>query len=221
MKKIHLVFGILFLSVSGLFSQTFYGTPPTSKISTALNRAQVTHKLNIWQLDEVKSDNKFVVYFDAIEYTSLNSQEVLKGIKITLKADNGDVDNNVAKSAKLFEAYIDQQDYADVLVVVNQLLTDLSKREKTESKGACSYITKGNVKLGFNYTQVNELAYISFLYSQAEIMAEFSNIEKFFTQFRSYIEIASKELYLPQNSEKLKNVKKSNQEAKDVIIDDI
>jgi hypothetical protein len=221
MKKLTSMLLFLVFAMVQLNAQTFYGTPPVSKIADALNKKQVNHTLNTWQLEELKSDNKFTVSIDAVEYSTLNSTEKLKGLKLSFKSENVENESNAAKTLRSFEAYIDFQDYAEILVVINQLKSELAKREKANQKGSNTYITKGGIKFGYDYTASKEAAFISLLYSNAEVMVEFSNIDKFLGQFKGFVEIASKDLYLPQNSDKLKKAKKSNLEAKDVIIDDI
>jgi len=202
-------------------TQTIYGKAPSSRISDALNQKQVSHILDIWQLGEFKSTNKFNVIMDAVQYRSLNKTESYKGLRVKFIAEANSNENNLSVSAKQFEAFFEDADYPEVLVAINQFITEFKKMKPAAKNGAMSFITKSGIKIGFNYTKNQEVAYISFLYSDAEIMAEFSGLEKFLIELKSVMDIAYKELYLPENAEKLKKVKKSTQEAKDVIIDDI
>jgi len=218
-------FLLLFTIVLGLVNeastQTLYGKAPSSKISDALNQKQVSHLLDLWQLGDFKSTNKFTVIMDAVQYRSLNKTELYKGLRVKFIAEATSNETNLSISAKQFEAFFEDADYPEVLVAINQFITEFKKMKLGANNGAMSYITKSGIKIGFNYTKNQEVAYISILFSDAEIMAEFSTIEKFLIELKSLLDIAYKELYLPENAEKLKKVKKSTQEAKDVIIDDI
>lgn len=202
------------------FSQTFFGTPPQSKISEAIIKKQTTHVLDIWEINKVDAENNLELYIDAVKYSAVNSSESLKAVKFTLISESNS-DDNAAKTASEFEAYLDETEYPEVLVVVNQIIADIKSKETRNLMGSIIYTTKGGIKFGHIISSSKEIAFISLLYSNAEIRAEFSNAEKFYEDLKKHLEIASKDLYIPENLEKLKKVKKSNQEAKDVIIDDI
>ncbi|HAM99617.1 MAG TPA: hypothetical protein DCQ26_13495 [Marinilabiliales bacterium] len=210
----------LLMSFSGTVHAQ-YGKAPASKLSEALAQKQVTHSLNVWELEALKSDNKFVVFCEAVQYSSSNKPDVLKGIRLTFLSENGNSDNNLAKTAKVLEVFIDQSEYSELMVALNQMLAEFKKIEKTSQKCEMSYLTSGGIKFGFVQTPKKVAATIGLQYSEAEVVAEFAGIEKFLTEMKEYIDIATKDLYLPENIEKLKKVKKTNQEAKDVIIDDI
>jgi hypothetical protein len=215
----------LFIIALGLFftanAQSYYGSGPVSKLSTELNKPQISHSFDIWQLNDSKGDNKMSLVIEAVKYSAVNNPETLKGIKIQLLPENSITENTIAASQKQFEAFIDESEYSELMVVLKQMILEFKKKEKAQLYNGMTYSTKSGVKLGFIYTEKEKMAYISLQYSQAEIRCEFSHIEKFLTDFRSYIDIAAKDLYLPENTEKLKKAKKSSQEAKDVIIDDI
>lgn len=223
MKKFSTVTWIILtiVSINKTYSQkTLYGIPPKSEISEALKEREVLHITNIWKIDALKSDNKLEVIFEAVDYKALSKATLKKGLKITFLSEsmNGTV---AAKSASEFEAYLDEPEYPGTLVAVNQFIRDINKRDANNLHGSMSYITKSGIKIGYLLSTTKEIAYISLIYSNAEIKAEFSNPKRFFEDFKEYLDIVSKDLYLPENMEKLKKVKKSSQEAKDVIIDDI
>lgn len=209
------------LSSTVVFSQqTLYGSAPTSQISKALVNAQVIHQIDLWDIADESAENKMDVFFEAVQYSAKNNSEIKKGFKITFISTSGDEDG-AAKSSSEFEAYIDESEYPGVIVAINQIINDINKRDANDKKGSMTYITNSGIKIGYLIGSNKEIAFISMLYSNAEIKAEFSSPDNFFEEFKEYIEIASKDLYLPENLEKLKKVKKSTQEAKDVIIDDI
>jgi len=219
--KIILILTILFNITFNCLSQENYGDAPTSKILEELNKTQTIHIINSWQLESNKSDNKMDCTLEAIKYKALNKHIELKGIKVTFNTNAGIAEESAAKSSKQFIGYIDQDEYSETMVVLNQMLQEFQKRTASEKRGEMSYITKGGIKFGFIYTEENEIGYLSILYSNAEFCCEFSDIDKFLLNFRKQIDIAQKDLYLPQNAEKLKKAKKSNIKAKDVLIDDI
>ncbi len=202
-------------------AQVNFGTPPASKISTELNNKKVTHSIDIWELDSKKGNNKMEIVIEAAKYSALNSTDILKGVKITIIPDNSISENEIAKSSKRFEAYIDEDEYSDILVVLNQMINNYKNKEKNKTKGNMVYTTAGGIRIGFNYTENKKVGYLSIMYSESEISCEFSDIKDFLSELRNNIDMASKDLYLPENTNKLKKVKKSDQKAKDVIIDDI
>jgi len=215
----YLFFTITFFSTT--YGQGIYGIPPVSKISTELNKKQVTHSLEVWQLESEKGDNSIKLILEAVKYSALNSSDELKGIRVILHPTGSTIENETSKSLKEFIAFIDQSEYSDVMVVIKQMITNFAKKEESDKRGSTSYTTQTGIKFGFDYTKNKEAAFISLVYSQAEISCEFSDIDEFLNNFRGFINIAAKDLYLPENAEKLKKAKKSNQEAKDIIIDDI
>lgn len=220
MKLLTMFIFLVSLCFSGS-AQNFYGTAPVSKISMELNKQQVSHSFDIWQLNDSKGENKMSLVVEAVKYSAVNNPETLKGVKIQLLPENTITENTIATSQKQFDAFIDDTEYSELMVVLKQMIIEFKKKEKAKQRNGMNYCTKSGVKLGFINTEKKEAAYISLQYSHAEIRCEFSNIEKFLTEFREYIDIAAKELYLPENAEKLKKAKKSSQETKDVIIDDI
>ena len=220
MKVLTFILLALSLAVSSV-AQNQNGTVFESKIATELKKIQTIHTLESWQLTALKGINKMELLLEAVDYRAENSTTNLKGIKVKLIPESLTSISDVTKSMLLFEGFIDNSEYAEVMVVLNKMSADFKKRNPVKKRGSMDYTTKGGIKFGFIYTESKEVGLISILYSDVEISVEFSTIEKFLNDLRTYIDIASKDLYLPENAEKLKNAKKSNQEVKDVIIDDI
>lgn len=210
---------VLFISLQPLFAQL--GKAPASKLSEALAQKQIVHSLNVWELEELKSENKFILFLEAVQYSSPNIPEQLKGIRLTFISETVVSENSLAKNSKVLEAFIDASEYSELMVALNQMLIEFKKGEKSAQKGEMYYTTLSGIRFGFLKTVKKNAAILSLQFSDAEVVAEFSGTEKFLTEMKQFIDIASKDLYLPENIEKMKNVKKSNQEAKDVIIDDI
>lgn len=218
--KILLLFFISFITIITLSQPVTSDNQPTSKISDALQKRQVTHQVNLWNIAQLHADNKFNVYIEAAEYKATNSSDILQGIKFTLFSESSDI-MGVALTSNTFESYLDESGYAEFLVAVNQILNQIKTKMNSNSLGSSSFISKSGIKIGFLIGADKEIAYLSILYDSYEIRSEFSNPNKFFENLKEYMNIVAKELYLPKNIEKLKKVKKSNQEAKDVIINDI
>ena len=101
------------------------------------------------------------------------------------------------------------------------MLTEFKKLENDDLKATMSYITKGGVEFGFVNNDQKEVGFLAVILENAKISCEYYDIDDFLTELRDHIDIASKDLYLPENAEKLKKAKKGSQEVKDVIIDDI
>ncbi len=219
MKQFYVALFIILINYASL-AQSAYETPVHSKISEALKNKKTVHLLKSWQLYQTKSVQKSMVSIDAIVYTNMNSNEQLKGLKITIKSKHKNGFGNPATNG-IYEWYIDQQDYAELLVVINQFIASYKKSKWTRQYTTASYTTKNELQFGYQYTEDIKIGFLSFAIDTKRTRVEFPNIEKFLTQFKYCLEIASKELYLPQNIEKIKKVKKSKQEVKDVKTDDI
>lgn len=194
-------------------AQNKSGSYTISKISTELNKKQITHSMESWQIIATEGDNKTELIIEAVRYSALNNTNSLKGIKITLVPNSDAIKKSVC--------YIDENYYSEIMVVINQMLTEYKNKVLNKTHGSMVYTTLNGIKFGFNYSESIEVSYLSILHNESEISCEFSSIDNFLNNFLNYINIASKDLYLPENVEKSKKVKKSNQEAKDIIIDDI
>ena len=212
MKKISLLI-IAFNMLIATNAQNKIENYTVSKISTELNKKQITHSINSWQIASIEGDNKVELLIEAIKYSALNSTVNLKGLKISLLSEN-----DANKTAII---YIDDNNYSEIMVVVNQMLTDFKKKRTNGTHGSMVYTTLNGIKFGYNYTENTEVSYLSLENNQSETSCEFKEIDTFLNNFLNFINIASKDLYLPENAEKIKKVKKSNNELKDVIIDDI
>ncbi len=202
-------------------AQVLCGTPPMSKIATELSKKQVASSIEIWPLESTSGTNHVEIQIEAIKYSALTGIDELKGISFRIIPNNTGSLNDFIKTSVQFEGILDQSEYPEVMVVLKQMVEDFRKKDNAKKYGSMSYITKSGLKFGYFYNDKKEYAYVSLLYSEAEITCEFSSIDKSLTDIRNQIDIASKDLYLPENAEKLKKAKKSNQEAKDVNIDDI
>ncbi|MDA3894104.1 MAG: hypothetical protein PF517_20790 [Salinivirgaceae bacterium] len=220
MKKLAFFVITLGLSLSSQ-AQIDFGSAPKSKILTELDKKQTTHSVESWELESTKGINKVNLVIEAVKYTSQDGSNEQKGIKMILIPEYINTDNELALSSKELVSYIDNSEYPEIIVVLNTMLNDYRKKEDNNSHGSMTYITEGNIKIGFVQTEQKEIAYLSILYSKAEVICEFSDIDDFLSELKNYIDVASKELYLPENVEKLRKAKKSNHEAKDVIINDI
>ena len=212
--KYYLLFIIYICIVGSVQSQG--NNMSISKISTELNKREIIHSFISWQLASIHGNNRTELLVEAVEYRALNNNIVLKGIRITLLPDN----TTTLLNSKLV-TYIDDNNYAEIMVVINQMLIDYKKLEANNMHGGMSYASLYGVKFGFNYTSKIERGYISIVDSNMETSFEYSNIESFLNNMLLYFNTASKELYLPENIEKIKKVKKSKQKIKDVVIDDI
>ena len=214
---------ILLISVIAkmAFSQeTIYGDPPQSLISAALKKTGVIHKINLWEIDNITAVNKIELYLEAAEYTFVHNSKTKKGLKITLISESNDT-KTATKSSSEFEAFLDKSEFPDILLVINQISNDILTKEANDQLGSMSYISNSGIKIGYQRSMNKEVGFISLMYSKAEIKAEFTNPGKFFEQLKENLEIVSQELYLPENLERMKNVKKSSQDTKDVNINDI
>jgi hypothetical protein len=79
---------------------------------------------------------------------------------------------------------------------------------------------QGGIKIG-TITILKDSRYISISAGQIEVRNESTSPDDFFATLKQQFDIASKELYLPENAEKLKKAKKGSGEAKDVNINDL
>lgn len=219
MKKIFL-FTIAIIAGTTLFAQSKFGMPPATNLSTELAKPLVMHTEKSWKLNKVNGTNKVDLIVEAVEYTSKGTP-LIKGIKVTLLPESSTAGDAIALSSKEFVSYIEKAEYSEVIVVLNQMLAEFKKMDDDDIKATVSYITKGGVEFGFVNTDQKEVGFLSIVLDNAIVSCEYYDIDDFLTDLRDNIDIASKDLYLPENAEKLKKAKKGNQEVKDVIIDDI
>jgi len=221
MQKFFLITILIFcFSLLGI-AQNNRNNLPISKISKELNKKQITHLINSWNIVSLKGDNNILLNIDAVKYSPLKINSFIEGIRVTLMVEGNMAEKEIAKSSKFFVAYVDKEEYTDIKVVLSQMLS-LFKTNKLKAQ-YCSmqYITKNNIKFGFDYTTNFSNGFISILYSSKEISFEMSNIEKFLDKMYSSFDIVSKKLYLPENITKTKKVKKSDSKIEDVNIDDL
>lgn len=219
MKKT-LLFLILASFSTMLKSQSDFGKAPETNISAELAKPLVMHTEKCWKLDKVNGTNRMDLVIEAVEYTAKGATP-LKGVKFTLLPEGSTAGEAVAQSSKEFVSYIEKSEYSEVTVVLNQMLSEFKKMDNDDIKASMSYITKGGIEFGFINNDQKEVGFLSLVLSNAVISCEYYDIDDFLTDLRDHIDIASKDLYLPENAEKLKKAKKGNQEVKDVIIDDI
>jgi hypothetical protein len=211
---------ILSFSFSGL-TQNNINNFSSSEISKELSKKQITHLINCWNILTLTGSNNMLLILDAVKYSPLNVSSFIEGTRISLIADGNPAKKEIAKSSKFFTAYIDKKEYTDIKVVLSQMLSLFKTNKFKEQYCSMQYITKSNIKLGFDYTINFSAAYISILYGNREITFETSNIEKFLSKMYNSFDIASKELYTPENIKKSKKVKKSDNKTEDVDIDDL
>ena len=185
----------------------------TSKISTELNKKQITHSIDSWQIASIKGTNNTTLTIDAIKYKNLNNNIILEGVRLSFNTKNN-----------IFYIYVDQDDYSEIMVVINQMQTEYKSRKKEHKYGNMSYKTLTNIEFGFNYTIKNSNGYISIKlpHNKNDIIYISKDIDSFLNNFLSYINIASKKLYMPENIRKSIKVKnKKNINTNIINIDDI
>lgn len=224
MKKLKIL--IFILCISGLLptlliaQQYHYGSTLKTKLSTAQKEHKVTHINDIWQLAEFDGNDKLDILLEAVEYHQLGENEKLRGIKLTV-LDEGGAGENTAKKITEYVSYIDEVEFAEITVVLSDMIADLAKRETSEQFGSMTYISTGGIVIGFTKSKNKKVGQLGIAFENGTITADFSNIEKMLTEFKEQLDSVSKQLYLPANAEKQKKVKKSKQEATDIIVDDI
>jgi hypothetical protein len=190
-------FILILFSVNILVTNAQIDTSNTSKIQKELNKIQVIHSVKSWQIASIKSKNNINITIDAIEYKNLNDDNSLKGIKLFLSFKN-----------QQYTTYIDKDDYSEIMVVLNQLITEYNNKITTKEYGDMSYRTATGIEIGFNYSKNNNNSYISLPANNKNILCLFPVKDNFLENLLEYINIASNNLYLPKNIKKRENVKK-------------
>lgn len=191
------------------------------KLHKAFDAPHIMHTTNTWQLNQDKGENKAELTMDAVEYTAIGTSTHLSGIILQLKFETPINADGSAKSNQYYYAYIDEDEFPEFILVLNNFKDDIINRKKDKRYGSLTYITNDGIKIDYQYKPDYEKVFVTFLKSSTVVNAEFNNNEKFFSTWKDQIDIASKKLYLPENAEKLKKAKKGDSDAKDVKIDDI
>lgn len=193
-----------------------------SIIRGVLNKDKTIHSSDIYSLSNLKGEDKAELGLFAIEYSEYNVPNKLIALQFELHIESNIPGETTAKASNFYYGYIDENEYPEVTVVITTIIDDLKSRLDKDKHGSISYITNDGICFGYIFTNEKELAFIELHENNIKVKAEFSNPLKFFEELHKQIDKATKKLYLPENVEKLKNVKKSkDEETKDVIIDDI
>lgn len=195
----------------------------SSKISQTLQKSKTLHTSDLWHVIETKGEDKSVLNLFAAEYSEFNIPSKLIGLQFELYIETTLPAESSSKLSNKFYSYIDENEYPEAILALNNLISDLNNRVKDEKDGEAFYITQDGIKIGYRLSPESEIAYIELNSLSSPKRAEFSNPLKFLQEINNVMDIVSKKLYLPENAEKLKNAKKQKQqeEVKDVIIDDI
>lgn len=193
-----------------------------SEVQQVLKNKKVIHTYDIWKLVNIKGEDKTQVTINAISYNELHIPDGKLAIQFDLLIESSMVTDPTVQKEQNYFKYIDKKEYAEVKLAVSEIKKNYISRKKSEQFGSINYITQDGINIGFRYTDGQNIAYIEYLLKNGQtVIGEFSNPENFFNTLHEQLDSASKQLYLPENAAKLKNAKKSHQEVKDVIIDDI
>lgn len=198
----------------------YFGSAPETNISTSLKQNEISHYMKYWPLQSFSGNDKVDVLLQVVLYGQYQSNEKLSGIKVSI-TDKGNREECIAHGSKQFEAFFEKEEYAKIIVVIDQMLSEIKKLDEVQQYGAMNYISKGGIKIGFEKMESLDYSYIGIQYTKALIICRFSNSQKFLADLREALNKATKELYLPKNENKLKRVKKGNQEIQDIKVDDI
>jgi hypothetical protein len=221
--KIYLTIALLTNTIYYSAAQeTFIAKPAATDISKALEQVHIVHSLNMWPVKQIDTDNNFKIVMEAIEYKAMNQTQVLKGLRVILtNKQNGEADF-LDKALTQVTTYIEDNEYAEVLVALDNIIKDLQLKQSKKVFGEMNYLTKGGVRIGYNLNPNKPLAYVAIKVGDIEISAESTSPDEFLQNIKDQFDIVNKELYLPENAEKLKKAKKSGtKDTKDVNIEDL
>lgn len=208
---------ILLLNVNCVFSQI----SNAADLSKAIEQKETLHSFNIWQLERIRGNDKAIVTLNAIEYYVLNTTIKTYAVQFDVNLESGSVNDPANRFVKRHYLYIQEGEYAKVMVALKEIVKDYRTKKDGEQFGSAQYVTIDGIKIGYEYTLYKDLAYIEYNLNGGTFRAEFQYPGKLLELLHDQLDIASQKLYLPEYEEKLKKAKKSKQEAKDVIIDDI
>lgn len=217
MKRIILFALVTLLGLPCIYAQI----DNAADLRKAIEAKKTLHSFNIWQLDKIRGEDKAFLTLNAIEYSELNVPEKTFAVQFDLNLEAGTVNDPANHFVKRHFMYIDKGEYAEVMVATKEIIKDYKARKETLKYGAIQYVTLDGIKLGFEYTVAKDIAYVEYNLNGGIFRGEFQYPDKIFQLIHDQLDIANRKLYLPENEEKLKKAKKSKQEAKDVIIDDI
>lgn len=192
-----------------------------SQVRLSLKKTKTQHSSDLYHLTEIKGIDKAELNLYAMEYSEYNipNKQICMQFELYTKNNSG---CGSSKAKKITYAYVDEQEYPEVIVVITNLLSDLANKHKSEKQGSFSYTTNDGIKFGFLLTPQKACAFIEISENNTISRIEFSNPSKFYNELNKMFDIATKKLYLPANAQKLKNVKKQKGDnSKEIIIDDI
>jgi hypothetical protein len=212
---------LLCMGFSSFGQQAFIGKPNPTAISKALESVQTIHTLSVWELARLSGENEFKLLIDAVEYKATNQTEVIKSLRFNIVGKESAESDLITKSYMNTTSYVEDNEYALVIVAIDNMMKDMKDRKSQKKFGEMNYITKGGIKIGYVYNSSKMVAYVSIIAGQIEVSNESASPDDFFETLKQQFDIASKELYLPENAEKLKKAKKGSGEAKDVNINDL
>lgn len=216
-RFIYLITLITFFGVQGINAQIESG----ADLRKAIERTKTLHSFNIWQLKKVRGEDKAMLTLNAIEYSALNIPGQTFAVQFDLNLESGSVNDPTNHFTKRHYMYIDESEYTEVMVALKDIIKDYKARKKETKYGAIQYVTLDGIKLGFEYSIEKNVAYIEYNLNGKIFRGEFQYPDKIFELIHEQLNISGQKLYLPENEEKMKNAKKSKQDSKDVIIDDI
>lgn len=191
----------------------------TMVLNELVNKKNTIHQINSWPLVYEFGENSNILFAEAVEYKSNNPNLNLKGVRFTIKQNNT-INNDFTQ--QYCTTYIDYANYPQIQLVIKQFISAYQNYKNTKQYGSMLYITDIGITFGFHINKNNSISYI--IIENNGIKARFNyinNIGHFYSMLDKQFEIASEFLYLPQNANKLKKVKKTYKPANDVNIDNI
>jgi hypothetical protein len=221
--KIYLTITFLFNMIYFAAAQeAFIAKPASTNISKALEQIHTIHSVSMWPVKQIDTDNNFKIILEAIDYKAMDQTQILKGLRVVLLNKKGSEGDFLSKTFSQVTTYIEDNEYAEVLVAIDNIIKDLQAKQSKKVFGEMNYLTKGGVRIGYNLNPNKPVAYLAIKAGDLEISAESTSPDKFLQDLKDQFDIVNKELYLPENAEKLKKAKKSGtKDTKDVNIEDL
>lgn len=212
--------GICFV-VSLNAQEVVYKHTPSTLIGKELQKNKVVHSIDLYHIEELKGVKKGKSLFEAVIYSPTNSTTIYKGMKVSIVNENKVHGYGSVKPFDQMEVYVDENEYPELLVAINQIFNQLYTKEAKKQLSSMHYSTADGLTIGYLVNEKKNVGFIGISQESAKIMCEYSNARDMLLDLKNILDILQKELYKPENLEKMKNAKKSKQKAKDVNIDDI
>lgn len=198
-----LISTLLLISINAFAQKTIYETPQNTKLSKLfLNKGELLIQ-KIWEIDEIKGEDKIIITFSAIQaYNYIKPNEVIKGMKII-------IENTTQSTTSLDQfpfweltTYIDFEEYSQLMISLDNFLKFYSQAKDEEFEYDAKYETKDHLELGIKKIDGKEVLYAGIIFEETMIEVILGNPEKEIPAIKEIFDNAYNDIYLLNKKDK-------------------